>query len=329
MPYIEDIFPVGKIHDEDTITIYQVKDTASQESGFQADQSRLKSGLLISPNSPLAPLYFGEGWGLLSPGRPIAAQRKEVRLLVPLSDKPQQITIRIRLPEGIEAYSRSIFFELNGWQSPSQNIGAEWQELVFDVPGGVTQSGLNDIWLHFGDVTPLLPPEEWILSRTPITPEITVLSAGKEVGDLGHIFVNGYDVSPNQRGYNIAIIQADDTIQTANFDTFLDPAASAALANFIRNAPTDARIAVAVADEASTNLSAEAVLALQSIGAAGDLRGCFRCSQAIIGQPGQASGIAIESLDALRPVGVTTGLGLTEPNVAGIVEWIQVESVEE
>ena len=101
--------------------------------------------------------------------------------------------------------------------------------------------------------------------------------------------------------------------------------ASTALARFLASLPPDALIAVAAADEASANLSQEAVGALQSIGAKGDLRGCFRCSHAFIRAP---SGETFEALDALRPAGVTTGLGLTEPGIAALIERIQIEAVE-
>jgi acetyl esterase/lipase len=144
------------------------------------------------------------------------------------------------------------------------------------------------------------------------------------VGDFGHIFVNGRDISPNRRGYNVAIIQSGN-LRTANFDTHLDPTASTALARFITSAPPDALIAVAADDEASANLSEEAVHALQAVGAQGDLRGCFRCSHAFIRMP---AGATFETLDALGPAGITSGRGLTEPGPAALVEWIRVEMVE-
>jgi hypothetical protein len=202
-------------------------------------------------------------------------------------------------------------------------VQAEWQELSFDLPAAVAHPGLNDLRLQFAGVTPLARPEP--TTTPPI--EVTVLSAGEEVGDFGHIFVNGHEVSPNKRGYNIALLQPDKhLLTTANFDTFLDPAASIALANFIAAAPPGALIAVAAADEASHQLGEAAVQALQAIGAVGDLRGCFRCSHAFIRA---GSGATFEALDPLRPVGLTTGLGLTEPGVAAVVESIRVEAVEE
>ncbi|HXV98336.1 MAG TPA: hypothetical protein VEC93_07925, partial [Anaerolineae bacterium] len=203
IPYIEDVLPVEKIHDEATIKIYRVVPT---------EEFTLKSGLLIDTVSPLAPLYFGEGWGLQSPGQPIAVQREEARLLLPMTGDEQRITLRIQIPDSYEDASQSLFLELNGWQSPPQTISSEWQELSFDLPAGVARPGLNDVRLHFAGVAKVP-----ISEQTEVWPlDITVLSAGEEVGDFGHIFVNGRDISPNQRGYNVAIVQPNGAIQSAN-----------------------------------------------------------------------------------------------------------------
>jgi hypothetical protein len=178
---------------------------------------------------------------------------------------------------------------------------------------------LNDVWLHFSLVTTLPPPN-------PETPplDITAISAGEEVGGFGHIFFNGYEVSPNERGYNVALRQPDGELAVRSFDTHLNPAAAEALTAFIQPATlSQTSIAVAAADEASLNLSEAAVHELQhTSGARGDLRGCFRCSQALIRT---ADGQTLEALDPLRPVGITTGLGLTEPRVAAVVDWVRVE----
>ena len=219
---------------------------------------------------------------------------------------------------------------LNGWQSSAQTVGLDWRELTFDLPAGVAQTGLNNLRLQF---TAVVPFDQEAADRTdngilPASPHITVVSAGEEVGGFGHIFVNGHEVSPNKRGYNMAVVQpGDELVTAANFDTHLDPAASTALAEFIAAAPADTFIAVAAADEASLNLSQEAVLALQSIGATADLRGCFRCSHAILYNP--LDGTTQERFDAVRPVGLAAGLGLTEPSLAAIIDWIRIEPVEE
>ncbi|MBE7550202.1 MAG: hypothetical protein HS126_03890 [Anaerolineales bacterium] len=313
LPYIEKVLPVEKSHDELAIKIYRVR---------AAERSGLQPGFQVDLSSPLAPLYFGEGWGLLTAGQPVTAQRRDTRLLLPLTGAAQRLTFRLRLPEVYKDATQSLFVELNGWQSSPQQVGPDWQELSFDLPAGVAHPGLNEVWLHFTKAMTMPFPggqaEVW-------PPEVTALSAGEEVGDFGHIFVNGREVSSNQRGYNIAVIHPSGTFQAAHFDTHLDLSASSALARFLASSPPNSLIAIAVADEASANLGEEAVHALQAVGARGDLRGCFRCSHAFIRTP---KGETYEAFDALHPVGVTTGLGLTEPQMAAEVEWIKVEVIE-
>lgn len=312
--YIEEILPVQKIRDDAAIKIYHVKD------------AQLQPELQIDTTSPLAPLYFGQGWGLLNPGQPITIQRPEARLLLPLNKNMTslkdlsglKITLRLRAPDSSSNNPQSLTLSLNGWRSLPQTVTQEWQELTFDLPAGAVQPDLNDIRLHFSSFSP--PPALRASASSFILPDVSVLSAGEEVGDFGHIYINGQEVGPNQRGYNMAILQPDGTLRTANFDTHLDPAASTSLANFLASAPPGALIALAAADEASARLSQEAVDAFHAIGVTGDLRGCFRCSHAFIRD---SAGRTYEALDPLRPVGVTTGLGLTEPGLAAQVEWIE------
>ncbi|MCB0164525.1 MAG: hypothetical protein KDI79_09880 [Anaerolineae bacterium] len=304
-PYIEQVLPVEKIYDEAGSQVYQVVDAAEPTSN-----------LLIETGSPLAPLYFGEGWGRLTPNQPILAQRRSVRLLLPLTPGDQQLILRIRLPDFAFDPSRTVALSLNGWLSEPQPITSDWQDLTFAIPAGVASAGLNDAWLQFNTVSPL-PPDQPII-------DVTVLSAGEEVGDFGHIYLNGKDISPNQRGYNVAIIPPQTPPTVKIFDTHLDPAASARLAQQLRSGdwPDETIIAVAAADEASANLSEEAVVALQSLGAQGDLRGCFRCGHAFISQI--STDRRWEALSALGPVGVTTALGLTEPSAAAMIESITI-----
>ena len=184
---------------------------------------------------------------------------------------------------------------------------------------------MNNVLLHFDGVTPLDPPGP----DSPLL-DVTVLSAGNEVGDFGHIYANGHEISPNQRGYNIAVIQPGVGPVAGNFDTHLDPAASLELADFIARAKASglgegAVVAAAAADEASSALGEDAVEALQAVGASQDLRGCFRCGHALISMPNGEEIRVIEDLDSLRPVGVSTRLGLTEPNLAVVIDWIRVE----
>jgi hypothetical protein len=239
-----------------------------------------------------------------------------------LAKAPQQLRLRLRLPEPATAKIQQLYLELNGWRSEPQPVGSTWQELSFEIPASPIQPGLNDLRLHFENVVSLPFP-----GPETATLDVTVLSAGEEVGGFGHIYVNGYQVSANQRGYNVVIIQPGQPVLVDSFDTHYHPSASAALSHYepLTVQAADTIIAVAAADEASAQLGADAISALHSIGAKGDLRGCFRCSHAFISEVGRPDGRAVEALDPLRPVGVTLNLGLTEPTIAAIVDWIWIE----
>ncbi|MFN2219781.1 MAG: interleukin-like EMT inducer domain-containing protein, partial [Anaerolineae bacterium] len=143
-------------------------------------------------------------------------------------------------------------------------------------------------------------------------------SAGKEVGDFGHIYVDGADVSPGKRGYNLAVIHPETGVveQTAAFDTHLDATASHQLAAFLGSVPDGRIVAVAASDEASRLLGEDAVAALRGIGAQGDLRDRFRWGHAIIGVQGAGAGTALEAMDWIRPVAAIVGEGATEPHLA-------------
>ncbi len=312
IPYIERVLPVEKLSEDPGLILYRVN---LPPWPGQVD--------LLTP-SPLTHLYFAEGWGL--PHRAIVAHRNEARLLVPLNGGRQRVRFRARLPDNAPVTGGELWLTLNGWRSETLSLSPEWRTLTLTLPAEAVSPGLNDIRLHFSQVTPVAPDAM----------EVTVISAGEEGGNLGHIYLNGVDVSPNQRGYNIAIIDPEgDLLQAANFDTHLNPEASRAMAEFIAAAPDHALIAVAAQDEASGDvsqgakgdLSAEAVAALHAIGGQVDLRGRFRASHALIG--GKTAAYTLEGSDPSGyPIKLTTGLGLIEPQVAAIFEAIGFEAVE-
>ncbi len=298
IPYIEAVLPVEKLRQSPELTLYRV-------------------ALPPLPNkvtllqSPLTPLYFGEGWGVPAGGQ-IIAQRKETRLLVPLNGKAQSARFTARLWPNSRVPFGQMWLTINGWKSRPVTLSQEWQDLTLNIPAEVVVAGLNDIQLHFKGLT-------HNISASP--PQISVVSAGEEAGNLGHIYLAGVDVSPNQRGFNAAVIGADGKlIDAAAFDTHADPAASRALAAFITAAPDNALIALAVKDEAGAALTKEGVTALRSIGGQADLRGQFRASYALIG--GKNAQQVYEAFNPFQPVKATNGAGLTEPQIAAVFKTL-------
>lgn len=131
--------------------------------------------------------------------------------------------------------------------------------------------------------------------------DIIVRSAGMEVGNLAEIYVNGINVSPNKRGYNLVVIDvlSGEVVKTGNFDTRLEPGGEKEahkLAEFIKGIPKGMIVVGAVRDEGSKYLTEEAVAALRSIGSVKYLRrrGMRRYSHALIGVKGAKPGEALE-----------------------------------
>lgn len=306
-------------------TVLPVRPLTTQEEG-QADILAYRVDLppwpemwTITPGDQVGRLSYAEGWGTTATAT-VWAQRSAVRLLVPASGGggDQKVDLRAYAPgEG-----QRLRLEINGQEAGQMEIKTGWQDYALTLPAGIMRQGLNKVWLRFDRLYPAqqvnLSPR--LIGQTGIEAPVslTVQSAGQEVGDFGLIYVNGEDVSLNERGYNVAVIHPTTGAveRVAAFDTHLDAGAGRALASFLADVPAGYLVAVAAADEASRLLSPEAVEALHTIGAGGDLRDHFRWGHAIIGVKGALSGSALEALDWRRPVTLVVGEGATEPYLA-------------
>ncbi len=306
IPYIEGVLPVEKLSESPDLILYRVN----------LPPLPAETDLL---HSPLHQLYFAEGWGV--PTHTPATQRKTARLMVPLDGgtKVLRYTTRHMTPSNqiwIEVNGRALYpFEYR--HSPVSPININTQPnfeppvVEIPIPAEAVRVGMNDITLHFSELTPV---------ESGPFPAITIVSAGEEAGNLGHIYVNGIDVSPNRRGFNVAIVAEDGTVlNTAAFDTHADPAASHALAEFLAAAPDDAIIAIAVKDEVSMQLTQEGVDALKAIGGTVDLRGQFRASYALIGR--RSGYPATERFSPFNPAIIGD---ITEPHIAAVFERLEI-----
>ncbi len=303
--YVETVLPVERLYQDEATIAYRV------------DLPPWPTTWTIRPGDVVGGLSYAEGWGVPA-GGVIWAQRQAVRLLVPLSGGAQQMAFRAYVP----GTGQRLQVKVNGQLVHESDLVAGWMDYRLDLPAEAVREGLNEVWLCFQALYPA--GQAGLSSRTigetgiasPVN--LVVQSAGQEVGDLAHIYVNGQEVSPNERGYNVAVIAPQSGVvgPVAAFDTHLDEGAGRALAEFLDRVPPGYIVAVAAADEASRLLGQEAVDALRSLGAAVDLRGRFRWGHAIIGVKGAPPGTAWEASDWMRPVTLVVGEGSTEPQVA-------------
>jgi hypothetical protein len=137
--------------------------------------------------------------------------------------------------------------------------------------------------------------------------DLSVRSAGQPHGNLASIRLDGVEMAPNRRGYNLlALDPGGRPLAVAVFDTFARPEAAHDLAAWIRALDPGTIVVGAVKDEASGLLSAEAVAALSELGVSGDLRGQFHASHAFVGAKGAPPKTALEARGS-RAVSVMVG----------------------
>jgi hypothetical protein len=293
----------------------------------------------VPPSQPPALYHLGEdsgrmalgaGWAPVPPGTAANSdgtsraypQRAEARLMLPIGDQAAQL----RLIASALAPQQTVRVIVDGDDLGEKALSFAETELVYDVAARAGRPLLSDVRLRFGRTIPF---DEFAMLLSRAGPAgLLVRSAGQEAGDFGHIFLNGRDVSPNRRGYNLVALDATgELLQAANFDTHADPTASKAMAEWISAQQPGTVIAGSVRDEASMNLGEEAIDALRSIGVESDLRGHFRWGHAFVATVGDSLtwwGETQEARDAIRPAQLSFGLPLSEPNVTAAVRAVEV-----
>ncbi|MCX7669035.1 MAG: hypothetical protein N2439_03050, partial [Anaerolineae bacterium] len=271
-------------------------------------------------------LVLAEGWSPAGSGEAVYAQRQEVRLLLPLGPTARAVRFELwALAPDIE-----MTLVVDGCPAGRVALPTVRSEVEFALPAGATRPPLSDVRLRFSRLVPvadLLARGAGLSQAGPALPvSLVVRSAGQETGDFAHIYVNGVDVSPNRRGYNLVALDRADghVLAAAAFDTHADPAASRRLAAWVAGLPQGALVAVAVRDEASLSLGPEAVDALRSLGSTVDLRGRFRWGHALIGAVGAGPGSAQEQVSGWRVGQVVAGFPAVAPQMAAAVVGVEI-----
>ncbi|MCE7986332.1 MAG: hypothetical protein DYG89_34595 [Caldilinea sp. CFX5] len=296
-----------------TIRLYQVNPTDAKSWA-------------INLATPEGQLYLAEGWSALATDGVRYATRPCATIMLNLPATGGQLAFELPGPQ------QNAMIYLNGQLLAGATLPAPDLRTTLQTPAGSTDAFSDRVELCFERRTPLVElaatgtKQGWPIGKTGVTlnHSLVVQSAGNDVGNFAHIFVDGVEVSPNQVGYNLVALDAAGVVQSSKtFNTLASPEESQALADWLQPWPAGTIIAGAVRDEASMNLTETAVNALKTIGLTTDLRERFRWSHAFVGVVGATPGSALEAATLLQPAAVSVGIAVDAPTVYGGVGRIQ------
>ncbi|MCB0076654.1 MAG: hypothetical protein KDD73_04455 [Anaerolineales bacterium] len=315
IPYLETVLPTTRWYED------------AQFVGLGATLPRAPDRYEWDAAHPLARLFFAEGWSALPPldlpaGPQTAsyAQAERVRLLLPsiAHAGDWQLTMTITVPDGVTRRAELWLVDpAGGTGRPLTRLTLTGSDrYTVTIPADERRGTLTALQLRFDGLSPA--------SGFTDGPSLLVESAQEEVGKFAAIYLNGERLNGRGTGYHAALFTPDFAlIEPRHFDTFNDPAASAALAAWLAAAPRGTILALAAEDTVSAgggtggaSLSDDVWAALQQWGATpiSDMRGQFRVSHAFIGVKGE--GAALEDASAIRPARRWIGAPLQAPQVA-------------
>lgn len=130
--------------------------------------------------------------------------------------------------------------------------------------------------------------------------DIFVESAGVYVGNYANIYVEEKNVSLNQRGFNIVVLDnvSGKVEQTVSFDTWLSESESLKMTKFIKNIPANKIVICAVKDEGAKKFSEDNFKAIKSLGGKINFKGYRHFSYILVGVKGAPAGSALENLSS-------------------------------
>ncbi len=277
---------------------------------------------VVQPSAPVATAvdlgepgtepYRGEGWyeNEIIQGRSAVwagATGTEARVFLRADgDGPHTLSLTALAFTYPGAPPQTLQVLLNGHAlAPPRVLAPEWEEIVLEVPPGITRDHTNEITLRFAWTA---RPRDVFEGRraigqtgvnVPVDVELTAFAEGAymtTVDDKG----TRRDVSFGRRGYNITVLdpKTGRVLQKAGFDTYANIYEAQRMAEFIARIPDGAIVLVATRGDAGRHLTDEAVNALRSLGSAVDLRQHPGAFHALVGVKGARPGTAEEVVDA-------------------------------
>ena len=293
-----------------TVTLYQVDAPPPTAATF--DMAAADSQLLLA-----------EGWSPTGdPARGRFALRPQVDLILPALRAGGQITLTYAAPVDVA-------YRLEGLPIGTGRGAVH----TLTLPVEADRAPAARLTLEFAgapvplaDLTPDSAPIGGTGAALPPGSALLVQSAGEEVGNFAAIWLDGRNVAPGGRGYNLAAVDPTGTLrEAAVFDTFA-PGESARMAAWLGQLPPGTLVAGAAADEVSLSLDQTGVDALARLGVVGDLRGRFRASHAFIGAVGAAPGSAVEAQSLVYPASVWAGAPLPAPAAYAALRAVEVRA---
>jgi hypothetical protein len=285
---------------------------------YAVDPLQPPAELAVDLASSEAQMYLAEGWSPLGvPGLGRFATRQRVELLLPPLPTGAEVTLTYARPTRVTYHYQGIDL---GQQSGVIH--------TLEFPPQLKQEATARLTLRFDDspaeAAALVPNPSPIGSTgTSIAPGAAILaqSAGEEVGDFAHIWINGIDYAGNERGYNlVALAATGEVLDSATFDTMLageDIRMAEWLNRWQEGTVIVGAAADSVATEDATAWDGRIVTALQRLGVSNDLRGKLRWSHAFIGVTGAPPASAPEDVQLIRPAAAWLGAPLSAPSAYG------------
>ena len=145
------------------------------------------------------------------------------------------------------------------------------------------------------------------------TPFVTVQSAGYVVGNYAHITLNGTKIvitNGHGRGLHVVVINGGSgTVTTArSFDTYGDSNASPNFVKLINSLSTGMFVAISGKDEITTQLSEQAIQAIEGLGSKYIRQIKSRGSWAILGRKGAEQGTVLEAASNVGPTEIVSAI---------------------
>ncbi len=316
--YIEQVMPLAeKIYDRDGVVAYRV------------EQAQLPARQQIAFGTEAARLYQAEGWDrdeVIGGENANWANRQTARLVFPLREiADYRVTVRALPFTYPHAPAQTLELVVNDQPIQRFDLRAGWENYAATIPARALRVGINDLvlrWAYAARPRDVLPPNMAIGATGVTSPvEIVAQSAAR-----ASIQVNGREVSPAQRGYNVVVLdpQAGAVVSARAFDTVDDRAESRALTDFLAQIPAGQIVVIASQDEAAANLGDRTVEQMRTLGAQTDLRQTAQRAHVIIGVKGAPAGSALEQTGAASAM-IAVGRSLDTRALAAAVSAITIE----